>query len=83
MPLEERFSRLEAKFDRLQDQAHANHLEILQCFNKAQDETDKEISAINLKLKEHDGHFSMVTRLLGLGSIIGGWISIKDWFGAK
>lgn len=78
MALEERFSRLETKFDKLQDQVHQNHLELLQCFSKVKNDTDEEIGAINLKLKEHDGHFSMVTKLLGLGSIIGGWLGLRD-----
>lgn len=76
----QRLDRLESKVDKIQDQMHSNHLELLNCFNRSKDETDADIGAINLKLKEHDGHFSMVARLLGLGSILGGWISIKDWF---
>lgn len=75
-----RLDRLELKLDSLQNQTHQNHVELLTVFRGSIDEVNEDIGAINLKIKEHDGHFALVARLLGLGSLVGGWLSIKEWF---
>ncbi len=79
---EERFSRLEAKVDRLQDQAHQNHLELLSCISKANDAIDDEINALKLKTERHDSYFSGIVKVLGLGGAVSSWLAIKDLFGA-
>lgn len=73
-----RLDRLELKLDNLQSQSHQNHIELLSVISKRDAELDDEINAINLKLKEHDGHFGLMARLLGLGSILGGWVGLRD-----
>ena len=78
--MEDRFSLLEAKVYRLQDQAHQNHLELLQCFTNYKDEVDDEMHKVSLKLDRHDSYFSGMIKILGLGGALTSWLSIKEFF---
>lgn len=80
MALEDRIVRVESKVDQLQSQAHSNHLEILSAFNDAKEEATKELNDLKMKVERHEGYFSGIVRLLGLGSLISGWLAIKDLF---
>lgn len=75
-----RLDRLELKLDSLQSQSHQNHIELLSALSQRDAELDDEINAINLKLKEHDGHFGLMAKLLSAGSILGGWLGLKEFW---
>ncbi len=75
-----RLDRVDNKLDRLQEQLHENHLEILGQIRSMSEDTMDEINALKLKVQQHDGHFSLFAKLLGGSSIIAGWLSVKDLF---
>lgn len=78
MAMEDRLNRLEVKVDKIQDQIHSNHLELLSCFQNSLGELEDKVDTNTLKIKEHDGHFSLFAKILGLGSILGGWLGLRD-----
>jgi hypothetical protein len=75
---DERLGRLEGKIDRLQEQTHEYQLEVLSVLKKDKEDTNQELTEMKLKIKEHDGHFATVIKVLGLGSLVSGWIALKD-----
>ncbi len=78
MTNEERLYRLENKVDKLQDQAHAYHLELLSCITKSNDAMDEEINNLKLTVDRHQSYFGLVLKALGLGGILTSWLSLKD-----
>lgn len=64
--------------DKLQDQAHAYHLELLSCISKSNDAVDEELDNLKSTLQKHDSYFSALAKLAGLSSILAGWLSLKD-----
>lgn len=77
---EDRLNRVELKLDRLQEQSHINHMEMLSCFQSAKDEAQEEINSLKMKVDRHESYFAMVLKALGLGGIITSWLSLRDLF---
>ncbi len=76
-----RLDRLELKVDRLQEQAHQYHVELLSAVQKGNDLLEERVNDLESVTERHSSYFGMVLKELGLSGIITSWLSLKDYLG--
>lgn len=76
-----RLDRLELKVDRLQEQAHQYHVELLSAVQKGNDLLEERVNDLESVTERHSSYFGMVLKALGLSGIITSWLSLKDYLG--